>query len=637
MVATKNNQDYITDRFINRICKRIADRKPIRRTLPFNGRLHIDRPLPFICLYRKPTRNLDAGTEKLVKGEASYLITSATGRIKSQITSLLENVITEIADEYGAFLIIEIWTKKRSNNSNNNGQGFLDPSIRLKISKSHFPTKTIETIERALQKITILRKKVNVSIEYTRAQWPDNLASPVSSVFAKKRNCFFIGIELDPFFQDSTTGAIYPLVLRKIHQGLSRAIKMGVYEFSHHQTTLRPTNFQALGRRAMVKAVWEVDQRLAEISSTFDFLLLVTPINIDQAWNKFQTNKFKVPPNFYYRPIPINLSSTKSKLYDIPIGRIEDPSIASLFVEKQIELERNLSMLRDRGTRNFFYGSMQLYGDLDTELLNTARMLIENILPHAHQSSQSVYFNAKMFGERAQEEIEYYHKNYDGINARVEIRDDITGLMVSRGNLFVGSKVNIPKTRVEALLQHEVGTHILTYFNGRVQPFQQLYTGLAGYDELQEGIAVLAEYLVGGLNGTRLRLLAGRVIAAHCLISGATFIETFNELHKKLDFSQRIAYIITARIFRGGGIIKDAIYLRGLIKILDYFRDGGKLDSLLVGKISSEHLHIIKELYSRKILKPIPLKPRYLENSEAISKLEQLRSGISVIDLIKRR
>ena len=76
---------------------------------------------------------------------------------------------------------------------------------------------------------------------------------------------------------------------------------------------------------------------------------------------------------------------------------------------------------------------------------------------------------------------------------------------------------------------------------------------MAGYDELQEGIAVLTEYLVGGLTTTRLRLLAGRVIAASNLIDGATFIDTFRELNEKFDFTQRIAYIITARIYRGGG------------------------------------------------------------------------------------
>ncbi len=37
--------------------------------------------------------------------------------------------------------------------------------------------------------------------------------------------------------------------------------------------------------------------------------------------------------------------------------------------------------------------------------------------------------------------------------------------------------------------------------------------GLAGYEETQEGLAVLAEFLVGGLSPHRLRQLAVRVVA----------------------------------------------------------------------------------------------------------------------------
>ncbi len=95
--------------------------------------------------------------------------------------------------------------------------------------------------------------------------------------------------------------------------------------------------------------------------------------------------------------------------------------------------------------------------------------------------------------------------------------------MVSQGNLLIGTHTKIPLSRVEALIQHEVGTHVLTYLNGRAQPFRQLYIGLAGYEELQEGLAVLSEYMVDGLSRPRLRLLAARVVAARHMIAGGIF------------------------------------------------------------------------------------------------------------------
>src|SRR5439155_24088255 len=107
---------------------------------------------------------------------------------------------------------------------------------------------------------------------------------------------------------------------------------------------------------------------------------------------------------------------------------------------------------------------------------------------------------AAAFAEYARAEIEHYRRLSPRISAAVEIRADIPGLMVAFGNLLVGQRTRIARSRVEAALQHEVGTHLLTYFNGRAQPLRLLYTGLPGHDELQEGLAVLAEYMVGGLN-----------------------------------------------------------------------------------------------------------------------------------------
>ena len=78
---------------------------------------------------------------------------------------------------------------------------------------------------------------------------------------------------------------------------------------------------------------------------------------------------------------------------------------------------------------------------------------------------------------------------------------------------MIGRETRIAERRAEALLQHEVGTHLVTYFNGSSQPLRLLQVGLSGYDALQEGLAVLSEYLVGGLSEARMRTLAARVIA----------------------------------------------------------------------------------------------------------------------------
>ncbi len=130
---------------------------------------------------------------------------------------------------------------------------------------------------------------------------------------------------------------------------------------------------------------------------------------------------------------------------------------------------------------------------------------------------------------------------------------------------------------------------------------------MPGYEQLQEGLAVFAEYLVGGLSFARLRTLAARVIAVRRLTNGHSFAEVFNELHKNYKFGARSTFNTVMRVFRGGGLTKDAVYLRGLVEVLKYIGGGGDIETLFVGKMGPEHVSIIRELQWREVLRPSPL------------------------------
>jgi uncharacterized protein (TIGR02421 family) len=239
------------------------------------------------------------------------------------------------------------------------------------------------------------------------------------------------------------------------------------------------------------------------------------------------------------------------------------------------------------------------------------------------------------FAKLAREELDYYRTLWDGVTARVRTSPDImAGLMASRGHLLVTSDSKVPFGRTDALIQHEVGTHLVTYYNGKAQRLTQFRTGLAGYEELQEGLAVLAEYAVDGMTPERARTLAARVLAAKALVEGATFVDTFRLLCR-VGFAPRPAFNIVLRVHRGGGFIKDCVYLRGLQSVVDYLRDGGELKQLFVGKIALRHLPVVQELEARRLLSPMPLTPRYLDRPEAVRRLELLRQGRRLYELVQ--
>ena len=101
-------EDRITEDFIEEISLRLKENRRIRRTLPAQGRLNIDRKLPFLCIYRRPHSGQDNGTEQLIKGEAAYLIVSGAPKYKTGVSRLVRAIVKNSYKDPGSFLIVEI-------------------------------------------------------------------------------------------------------------------------------------------------------------------------------------------------------------------------------------------------------------------------------------------------------------------------------------------------------------------------------------------------------------------------------------------------------------------------------------------------------------------------------------------------
>ncbi|NIP85497.1 MAG: DUF1704 domain-containing protein, partial [Planctomycetales bacterium] len=569
MSRAEGTGEPISDRLIAEVRARLSQGKQVRRTLP-GGRLHMDRPLPFLCVYRAPHDRRDLGTRQLVLGEASFLFLPATTPLRSSLAKMVATIVELMSARFGAFLIIEVWSTPEAEVVEAHLESSIEPTelrpaFRIAARGPHTPQRTVATLRGNLERIQYLRQRAEVVVDYAADGHPPGLPPLLSAKRCRQWNCLTIGLAVRPIYRDPASGEVFPAVLRMLRRGVGKALKQSFFKFTLTRTNAKPRHFYSLGRRAMVKAVWNVDRRLAEISDSFDFLLQVTPVNAAAAWSEFRQSRFERIPRFYYRPLAVEPALLKRRLYEVPIENIEDPTLAHLFRQRQDELDRKITMLADIGSPRFLLGSLQVYGKVPPSLLNVASELLQVIPPHVRDDYREGQIEATAFAARAAEEIAAYQRQYPAFAARAIVRDDMfSGMLCSGGDLLIGRQTKIPANRVRALLQHEVGTHLLTYYNGLAEPFQQLHGGFAGYDALQEGLAVLAEYLVGGLSRPRIRLLAARVVAAAQLVSGATFIETFRLLDRHYQFSQKTAYTVTMRTFRGGGLTKDMVYLSGL-------------------------------------------------------------------------
>ena len=177
-------------------------------------------------------------------------------------------------------------------------------------------------------------------------------------------------------------------------------------------------------------------------------------------------------------------------------------------------------------------------------------------------------------------------------------------------------------------------SHLLTYFNGSAQGLRLFRSGLSGYEGMQEGLAVFAEYLSGGMPPERLKLIAGRGIGCASMLDGATFAETYSMLIKDYDFSAPAAFNLVLRLYRGGGLAKDAIYLRGLLGLLDHLKNGGTLEPFWMGKIAASHFTVMQELAERGLLRMPAVYPLFLDTEDGRTRLERARNGMRPLDMI---
>ena len=405
--------------------------------------------------------------------------------------------------------------------------------------------------------------------------------------------------------------------------------RRGNAEYSTHR---------ALGRRVFVETVERVDRGIDRIAKSFDFLLATTPINADAAWQEFKANGFAETPGLLYRPLAIEIDAEKRRLFSIPFENLEDPLLYELYRQKQGELDLQLTMIGMRGTLRFREASRVLYGPVEPTLLEAAKEIMvrtETAGASLAGGAEEARADCHRVRREAHRMIRSYRDRNMRFAARVSLRSDLpAGLMVSGPRLLISRSTHVPWHRVEALLSHEIGVHLFTYFSGDEQGLRLFRSGLAGYEGMQEGLAVLAEYLVGGMTIERLRLFAARVIGCAAMLDGADFSQTFRLLARDYGLSRPAAFNVTLRLYRAGGLAKDAIYLRGLLEVLAHLRAKGSLDPFWMGKISAEHFPAMQELSARGLLRPPPIGPAFLSHPEAERRLAAARAATSPVDLL---
>lgn len=613
--------------------ERLGAGDPLRRRIPGGGRVEIERPVPFVLAYRYPEGDEDLGTASLVTSEAAWMCVPGEAEHHPAVSRFCRAVEEALLGHEGACATLEIWAAptppETPEREEPEALAPLPATPAFTVYHQGAPPELLDPLVGELEEIEIAFERAEVRVDGNGAVAPPGMeplfGEPQGPTQAR------LGIEVKPIYRgytDEGEEVTYPIYLSALRRQLSTALRRALHVFARRHLESPPHHYASLGPRGRSDILQEVESGLCDLSDSFDLLLLVTPFNAAQAREDFRESGYEEEPALHYRPLPFRPGALKRRLYSLPVESVQDPTLSLLLEEKRRELDLQISALEAIGTPDFLLICRQIYGDVNRVELECARELLSlsgRARTDGSEPSDPI-LSLDTVRQRVCDEIDRYARRDETFKPPVQVRDDIAaGMMASDGRLFIARNLKVSSRRIEALLHHEIGTHIVAHHNGRAQPLRLLGGGLAGYEELQEGLAVLGEIVSGGMTRHRWRTLAARIVASHALIGGADFVECFRLLADEHGMSKKAAFGITLRVYRGGGFPKDAIYLRGLLRILTAIDQEIDLESLYVGRLGLHHAALVEELRHRGHVRPPRLTPRYLREEDCLDRLEAIR------------
>ncbi len=337
--------------------------------------------------------------------------------------------------------------------------------------------------------------------------------------------------------------------------------------------------------------LFKIDQTLDRLVKKIELLNFVNPINIEQEKQRFFASKYNTIPNFNYRKLNFNPHKLQQKLFKQKIHKIEDAETASFYKEVIYDYSGLIQCIETIGQgRKFYYNVLKCFGTPTQKDVENARFILHFKDEEFNQEMIPV-FNA----QEAQKYFVEFSKRYNfPFNLRLSSKTTAAAMVQnSTQTMLLKKKHLFSANQLKVLANHEIGVHLVTTFNGLLQPLKIFHNGFPKNVETQEGLAVFSEYMSGCLTLWRLKELSYRVLAADSLHKGNNFCDTFDLLHVQYKLNRDEAFNITLRAHRGGGFTKDYKYLTGLKKVYDYYKKEKDLNILLSGKVTIEDIPII--------------------------------------------
>jgi uncharacterized protein (TIGR02421 family) len=356
----------------------------------------------------------------------------------------------------------------------------------------------------------------------------------------------------------------------------------------------------------MVNNQEAIDSDMKYMNSIFRFYNWLFPVNLDAEVRKFRRNPESYNPYFIYRYDKSDLNKAQSI-----VSSMESPDgfAGDLYTDLKEEYLEKIKMIRSIGDNLVFTErSLKIYGLMD----ETDKKFCENVLNSTDDVDYLESVPARdirtglmdMIAEKGITGWKVVLK--ENIPSKVTVKPHEKKIYVKSNNLFFAKSL-------ERLKIHEIAVHLFRSVNGERQPYGVFSTGLAGYLEAEEGLAVYYENMLKAGNPRQMKIYAGRYKAVELAIS-ESFTRTYSMLRKW--FPEEMALRLTFRAKRGitdtskpGALTKDIHYISGYNKIKNILTASDRSDELFCGKIGLQYIDMVSDMLSRGMLTKPGYKP----------------------------
>lgn len=331
----------------------------------------------------------------------------------------------------------------------------------------------------------------------------------------------------------------------------------------------------------------EIDADLDRLIRKIELISYINPLNTEKQKQRFFSSKYTDPPVFKYPKLKFDPFDLHRQFFSQPLEKIKDETIRKLYQDIIYYYSNMIQCIETIGdSRKFYYNSLRVYGTPTEKDVQNAKYILHFANEPDSGDTEKVFTSgdAKVFFEEFVQpyNLPLHIKFTSSIAADAMVSNNTQTLLIKKNAKFC-------KNQLLTLANHEIGVHLVTTYNGLLQPLKIFSNGFPRNVETQEGLAVFSEYMSGSLTLKRLKELAYRVIASDTLIKGYDFSDTFDLIHNRYKLNRDDAFTITLRAYRGGGFTKDRLYLSGLRKIYRRYRKGTAMDVLLTGKVALDY------------------------------------------------